>query len=122
MKLLPRFFLSVAYGLLAGCVNGQLTPAAEAGILAADLAVCDALIPLAGLPPGVDAAACQGEELALKAALDRVTAAPERLAPATTRRAVYRRAPRRVVGYVSGHVAGAVQGHLDAAAGKDGGA
>lgn len=56
----------------AGCTaSGQLTPAAESGILAGELAICEgataALLPSATF-------ACPGSEAMLKLALDKVTA------------------------------------------------
>jgi len=67
--------MMAAATVVGGCLNGQLLPQAEQGILAGEDALCDAAS-TAALPAlaSVDISACAGSEQLLKMGLDKVTA------------------------------------------------
>lgn len=84
----PLALLILAASLCTSCVNGQLTPVGSAAIVAAEGALCSALLPLASpyLPAGFgafDALACQGSEAALGAALAASAPAAPAITPAS---------------------------------------
>jgi len=100
--------------LLAACT---LTEAQEQAIVAAAVGACEALVPLTGLPAGVDALACKGSEgllrLALEEAVAHTPAAPVAAPPEPARPLVHRRR-RRLVGVVPARLAPMAQARLDA--------
>ena len=73
VRTLLALTLSIGIGAAGACVNGKLTPGAEAAIMAGVRIACPEEVAIPALGPAL-AMACPGEEAALERALQSVTA------------------------------------------------